>query len=130
MNRDHAQSNINILSTRNLPIDSSVRQWSHPRIISLHCLWAKSNNGTRGQFDCDMTWFCFYFEFVRSHARCGCCSIVCWRGFVWNWRSKVKGWNDFGRRWTMGVGVLKIRKFLWTSYVYRLLIVRKNVFQI
>ena len=40
---------------------------------------AKSNKKTRGQFECDVTWFCFYFEFVRS--RCRCCSIVCWRGW-------------------------------------------------
>ena len=69
--------NINMLLVRNLPIDSSVRQWSHPLTIPLHCLWAKLNNRKRGQFECDMTWFCFYFGFVRSHARCGCCSIVC-----------------------------------------------------
>ena len=47
-------------------------------MIPLHCLWAKSNNRTRGHFECDVTWFCFYFDFVRSHARCDCCSIVCW----------------------------------------------------
>ena len=76
MTRHHAESN-NILLTRNLPIDSGIRQWSHPLMIPLHCLWAKSNNRTRGEFEWDVTWFCFYFEFVRSHARCGCCSIVC-----------------------------------------------------
>ena len=48
----------------------------------MHSLWAKSNNRTRGQFECDVIWFCFCFEFVRSHSRCGCCSIVCWRGCV------------------------------------------------
>ena len=67
------------LLTRNLSFDSDVRQGSHPLIVTLHCLWDKSNNITRGQFECDMTWFCFYFYFVRSHARCGCCSIVCLR---------------------------------------------------
>ena len=30
----------------------------------------------RGQFECDVTWFCSCFDFVGSHARCGCCSIV------------------------------------------------------
>ena len=80
MTRHHAESNINILLTRNLPFDSDVRQWSHFLMISLHCLWAKANNKMRGQCECDMTWFCFYFEFVRSHARCGCCSIFCQRG--------------------------------------------------
>ena len=40
-------------------------------------LQAESNNRARGQFKYDMTWFCFCFEFVRSHARFGCGSIVC-----------------------------------------------------
>ena len=48
-------------------------------MIPLHCLWAKSNNRTRDQFECDVTWFCFCFDFVRPHARCGCCSVVCLR---------------------------------------------------
>ena len=30
----------------------------------------------RGQFECDVTWFCFCFDFVSSNARCGCCSLV------------------------------------------------------
>ena len=47
-------------------------------MIPVHCLWGKSNNRTRGQFECDVTWVCFGFDFVRSHARCGCCPIVCW----------------------------------------------------
>ena len=45
----------------------------------LHCLWAKSNNRIRGQSECDVTWFRFCFDFVRSHARCGCFSIACLR---------------------------------------------------
>ena len=45
-------------------------------MIPWHCLWAKSNNRARGQFECDVTWFCFCFDFIRSHAWCGCCSIV------------------------------------------------------
>ena len=80
MTRHHAESNINILLTRNLPIDSGVRQWNHPLMMSLHCLWAKSNNRTRGQSEYDVTWFCFCFGFVHSHVRCGCCSID-WRGW-------------------------------------------------
>ena len=48
-------------------------------LIQLHCLWTKPNNRTRGQFECDMTWFCFSFDFVCSHVWCGCCSIVCLR---------------------------------------------------
>ena len=77
MTRSHAEPNINILLTRNLPFHSYVRQWSQSLIIPLHYLWAKSNNRTRGQFHCDATWFCFCFDFVHSHTRWGCCSIVC-----------------------------------------------------
>ena len=63
-----------------LPFESDVRQWSHPLMIPLHCLWAKSNNRTRGQFEYDVTLFwVFLFDFVQSRARCGCCSIVCLR---------------------------------------------------
>ena len=50
--------------------------------IPLHRLWTKSNNRARGQFECDVTWFCFWFDFFRSHARFGCCSIVCLRFHV------------------------------------------------
>ena len=65
MTRHH----VDMLLTRNLPFESEARQWTHPLMISLHCLWAKSNNRTRGQFEYDVTWFCFCFNFVRSHAR-------------------------------------------------------------
>ena len=51
-------------------------------IIPLHCLWAKSNNKAGGKFECDVIWFCFCFDFVSSHARFGCCSIVCLRFHV------------------------------------------------
>ena len=77
MTRSHAEPNINILLTRNLSFHSYVRQRSQSLIIPLHYLWAKSNNRMRGQFHCDATWFCFCFDFVHSHTRWGCCSIVC-----------------------------------------------------
>ena len=79
MTRHHPEPNINILLTRNLPFDSDVRQGSHPLMIPLNCLWVESKNRPRGQFECDMTWFCFCFDFVRSRTRFGCCSIVCLR---------------------------------------------------
>ena len=66
MTRHHAELNINILLTRNLPFESDLRQRSHPLMISMHCLWAKWNNTTRSQFDFD-----------RLHAWCGYCCIVC-----------------------------------------------------
>ena len=45
--------------------DSYVRQWKHPLMIPLHCLWAKSNNRTRGQFDCDVTYTIFSIVCLR-----------------------------------------------------------------
>ena len=48
-------------------------------IIINNNILQQSNNRTRGQFECDVTWFGFCFGFVRSHARCDCCSIVCLR---------------------------------------------------
>ena len=53
-----------ILLTRNLPFDPHVRQWSHPIIIPLHCLWAKSNNRTHGQLEYEVTLFFCLFVFV------------------------------------------------------------------
>ena len=47
LTRHHTELKI-ILLTRNLPCDSDVKQWSHLLMIPLHCLWAKSNNRTRG----------------------------------------------------------------------------------
>ena len=71
-------------------------------IVYVHCL--------RGQFECCVTWFCFYFDFVRSHARCSCCSIVClrgWRGPFKITRPRSKNWKNFERRWTREVGSLE-----------------------
>ena len=79
MTRYHAN---NILSARNLPFASDVRQRSHTLMIPLLCLWAKSNNRKRGHFEYDAALFIFLFlfDFVHSsHARWGCCSIVCLR---------------------------------------------------
>ena len=72
MTRHHAEPSSNILLTRNLPFNSDVRQWSHPLMIPLHCLWAKSNNRTRGQFQFDLVLFFFRFPlffFIRSNLR-------------------------------------------------------------
>ena len=33
-------------------------------------------------------------------------------------RPRWRGWKNFGHRWTKWWGVLKIRQFSWTSYVY------------
>ena len=50
---------INILLARNLPFDAEVRQWSH-LLIPFHCLWARSNSRTSGQFEYDVTLFFFF----------------------------------------------------------------------
>ena len=68
MTRHYTEPNINILLIRNLHFESDIKQSSHPLMIPLHCLRAKWNNTTCGQFDS-----------VCSHARYGCCSIVCLR---------------------------------------------------
>ena len=70
---------INIILTRNFPFDSDIRQRSHPLMIPLDCLWAKSNNRRCGQFECNVTWFHFCFDFICSYVQCGCFSIVCLR---------------------------------------------------
>ena len=114
MARHHAESNINIFLTRNTLIDSGVRQWSHLLIIKLHCLWAKSNNRTRGQFEYDVTWFCFCFNFVCSHTWWSYCSIVCWRGREHspkNGRPRSMGWKIFGCRWAGGGMSWKLDNF-------------------
>ena len=38
--RHHAQPNFNVLLTRNVFVDSDVRQSSHPSMIPLYCLGA------------------------------------------------------------------------------------------
>ena len=79
--------NMNIL-WQEIFFNSDVRQWSHPLMIPLHCLWAKSSNRTSGQFECDVTFFCFAFFFliffIYMHGAvvvhdASCCSIVCLR---------------------------------------------------
>ena len=76
---DIMQSQTLIFYWQEIFLLTLVSQWSHPLAIPLHCLWTKLNNRTRCQFECDVTWFCFCFDFVCTHARCGCCSKVCWR---------------------------------------------------
>ena len=55
-----------------IPIDSGVRQWSNPLMIALHYVWAKLNNRMCAQFESDMTWYCFCFDFVCSYELCSC----------------------------------------------------------
>ena len=78
--------------TRNLPIESGVRQQSYPLMIPLNSFLAKWNNRTWRDVtiwmwrDLVLLGFFYYFDFVHSNARCACCSIVCWR----EWGSSFK----------------------------------------
>ena len=113
MTRQHAESNINILLTRNLLNDSGVRQWSHSLMMPLYCLSTKSNNKTSGQFECDMTWFCFCFDFIGTHALEDANGRGCegWISFK-NEHPSSRGWKKFQRRWTEGgKGYWKLNNF-------------------
>ena len=101
MTRHRAEPNTKILLTRNLPFDSDVRQLSRPLMIQLHCLWITSNNWTCGQFECDVTRFCF--DFVRSHGR----YYLERDGLFKIRRPRSREWNIFGRRSTEGVRSLE-----------------------
>ena len=121
MTLHHADSNIDIIWTRNLHIDSGVRQWSYRLMMPLHCLWAKSNNRARVQFQFYVIWFCFFF-WLRSFT---CTVQLLLHRFLERMGGSFKighprsrGWGNFGRRWTGEWEVLKIRQFSWTSYVY------------
>ena len=67
------------------------------------------NNRTIGQFESDVTWFCFCFAFVWSHAWYhsegeGLREIGCTRS---------RKWKNFGYRWTKGVEGLEN----WTVFM-------------
>ena len=70
-------------------------------MIRLHCLRDKSNNKTRGQFECDVTWFSFCFDFVLSHARCEIeCTVHLFResrGSFKIGRRRSRGKRNLGR---------------------------------
>ena len=49
-------------------IESRVKQWSHPLMIPLLYLRAKSNNRKSSQFECDVLGFIFVLNlFVHMH---------------------------------------------------------------
>ena len=100
INRYHDEPNINILLTRNLS-DSYIRQWSHPLVIPLQFLWTKLNKRTRGQFECDMTLFCFCFDLFL-------CTVSFGEGGLFEiGHPRPREWKKFRRRWTEGVGGLE-----------------------
>ena len=92
--------------TRNLPFDSDVRQWSHPLMIPLHCLWTNSNNRTPSQFEC--TWLAFVFV-LTLFAHDG---IILreWGSFEIG-RPRSRGWKNFELRWTGGEKSWRLNNF-------------------
>ena len=69
----YADPNINILLTRNLFLSLT----SDSEAIIYHGIVCGLNRTTERVVNLNVTWlgFCFCFDFVRSHARCSCCSI-------------------------------------------------------
>ena len=100
-----------ILFTKKFPFDSDFIHRSHPLMISLHWLWAKSNNRIRDQFEYDVTWFLLLFWFrsftctvlLLSHSLLksvgGSFEIGC---------PRLRAWKKFGRRWKRGMWDLEI----------------------
>ena len=85
MTRHHAN---NILFTRNRPFDSDIRQLNHLLMITLNCLWAKSNNSTPCQFEYGMS-LCIYL-FIYLFIQCFCLnSFIHMHGAVVVWNNKV-----------------------------------------
>ena len=111
MNRHHAEPNINISLTKKFPFDSDFRHWSHPLMIPLHWLWAKSNNRIRDQFECDMTWFLLLLWF-RSFT---CTVLLLFHSLLKSVGGtfeigcpRLRGWKTFGHRWKRGMGDFEI----------------------
>ena len=104
----HTESNIDVLLTRNFPFNFDIRQWRHSLMTPLHCLWAKSNNRTRGQFECDVTWFLFLFWFHSFTCTVLLLFHSLLKGVGGSFKiglSKSRGWKKIGRRWTRGMDV-------------------------
>ena len=111
MNRHHAEPNINILFTKKFPFDSDFIHRSHPLMISLHWLWAKSNNRIRDQFEYDVTSFLLLFWF-RSFT---CTVLLLSRSLLKSVGGsfeigcpRLRAWKKFGRRWKRGMWDLEI----------------------
>ena len=76
MTRHHAN---NILLARNLPFDTDVNEVK-PSFNDTTALFCGLNRTIERMVALNMTclnFFLFLFDFVHSHARCGCSSIVC-----------------------------------------------------
>ena len=90
-------------------------------MILLHCLWAKSNNRTRGQFECDVSGFAFVLiSFVHMHGEVVVSLFVGEGGRALRLKLDIQGPESGAALDAYGqMGVLNIRQLSWTSYVYR-----------
>ena len=79
----------NILLTRNLHFDSDVRQWSHPLMVLLHCLGAKSNYRT--VVNLNVTWFVLIL-FIHIHDAYDCSFVakLGWKKICFFWKNITK----------------------------------------
>ena len=66
----------------------------------------------------DLVWLFFGRSFICTVRLLLHSLFTLWGGWFDIGRSKSRGWNNFGRRWTGCGRVLKIGQFSWTSYVY------------
>ena len=97
--------------TRHNASQTSIYYWQQILLLTLlmiplHFLWAKSNNRTRGQSECDVTFF-FFDSFVHIYGAVRLLfhsllkTVGRMGGFVWNGTSKVKRGGtmlDFDRK--------------------------------
>ena len=72
-------------------------------MILLQFLWTKLNKRIHDQFKCDMTLFCFCFDFICSYAR----YHLEGGGLFEIGHPRPREWKKFRRRWTEGVGGLE-----------------------
>ena len=124
MTRHRAESNINVLLTRNVPFDTSVRQWSQASsfiMIPLYCLLAKLKNQNVWSIwmwrdvVLFLFWFCSFTCTVRLLFHSLLARVVEGEGGG-SWfkigRPRSRGWRKFGGRWTENRGFWKSDTFL------------------
>ena len=83
MTKHHAQSNINILLTRNL-LHFTLTLDSEAILYSYHCIVCGINRTMDRVVSFNVTWLSFVFVLILfvHNTRCGCCSIACLRSQI------------------------------------------------
>ena len=107
----------NILLTRNLHFDSDVRQWSHPLMVLLHCLGAKSNYRT--VVNLNVTWFVLIL-FIHIHDAYDCSFVakLGWKKICFFWKNITK-YISFAEK----------NFFIWKkSFITKIFFVKNNFF--